>query len=78
MSEFTLTDEHLESARKMGERHARAEQDLDVLFPHDPISDEEDERTLLWKVTGLKLRVEQAPEIITAYEEAYWEVWDND
>lgn len=74
---FETTDEHLARARTMGERHARAEQDLDVLFPHDPITDEDDERTLLWKVTQQKLSVDQAPEIITAYEEAYWEVWNE-
>jgi len=78
MSAFESTPAHLESARAMGERHAKAEQNLDVLFPSDPITDEEDERTLLWKVTGEKLRTEQAPELITAYEEAYWEVWDAD
>lgn len=75
---YSVTDEHLEIAAKMGKRHAEAEQALDVLFPHDPITDEDDERTLLWKVTGLKLSSEQAPELITAYEEAYWDVWNAD
>ena len=36
----TPTNEQLDRARQMGERLARAEQALDVLFPSDPISDE--------------------------------------
>ena len=74
------TNEQLERARQMGERAARAEQALDVLFPSDPISDEEDIRFLAFRVTGEKLEPTSfAAEMIAAtYEEGYWEVWDAD
>ena len=74
------TNEQLDRARQMGERHARAEQALDVLFPSDPISDEEDIRSLAFRVTGAKLEPTSfAAEMIAAtYEEGYWEVWDAD
>ena len=76
-----ITDQHIETAERMGAQHARAEQDLDVLFPADPLDSDDDRRDLLWKITGAKIGTEddeRADDLLRAYEEAYWNVWDED
>ena len=80
MTQEVPTNVQLDRAREMGERHARAEMALDVPFPSEPISDEEDIRSLAFRVTGEKLDPTSfAAEMIAAtYEEGYWEVWDAD
>ena len=80
MTKYELRDSDTERAFEMGKRHAEVEQELDVLFPSEPMVEEEDIRSLAWTVTGQKLDPEspEAATLAAHYAEGYWEVWDND
>lgn len=79
-----ITERHKELAYEMGKRHAEAEKALDVLFPTEPLEDEEDVRTLFWKITGEKVsekhygEIDEPDSLAASYEDGYWEVWNAD
>jgi hypothetical protein len=76
---FVLTETHLERARTMGRNHALVEQELGRAEAHPNPLDEEDIRTIAWDITTVKLDPEsdEAIEIANAYEDAYFEEWEN-
>lgn len=77
---FTLTDEYLDTARRLGVIHAKGEIGLDVESASDaPLEDEEDEFWLVWKVTGEKLDRDSEDHdlIIQAYTDSYYETWED-
>jgi len=76
---FVLTDRHIELAERAGRTHAEAEYLMGNPGPSEPVLDEEDIRKLVFTVTGEKLDIDsdEATFIVTAYEDAYYEEWEN-
>lgn len=74
---FSLTEHHLELASKAGEVHAEAEFLMGNPGPVEQVLDEEDQRKLVYTVTGVKLALDsdEATFIVTAYEDAYYDAW---
>ena len=74
---FVLTDHHLELANRSGTVHAYSEILLGNTAPNEPVLDEEDQRSVVFSVTGAKLALDsdEAREIISAYEDGYFEGW---
>lgn len=75
---FTVTEHHIELAANAGKIHAETEIFLGNPAPSTPLIDEEDERDLVFRVTGEKLPLDtdNAAFIIEAYENAYYDVWE--
>lgn len=78
MTGFVLMPSHLDHAYHLGAVHANAEISLGVERPDDVGLDEEDRRSLVFNVTGVKLDPEDdiSLMVIQAYEDAYYEAWE--
>lgn len=80
---FTLTSQHVSLATKAGRTHAEAEHKLGLAvrdaIEKDPLTDEEDQRALVFAVTGQKLDVngDDSKDLIAAYEDGYFDYWEE-
>lgn len=79
MTNFTLTETHLNRASTMGRNHAKVERELGRTTPHPAPLDDEDIRTIAWDITTVKLEPDSDDAIMLAqaYEDAYFEEWEN-
>jgi hypothetical protein len=80
LTNFTLTEAHLDRARLMGRNHAFVERELGVTAPSPAPLDEDDIRQVAWEITTVKFDpdADEAIMLATAYEDAYYDAWEDD
>lgn len=79
MTNFVLTETHLDRARTMGRNHAKVEKELGRTDAHPNPLDDEDIRTIAWDITTVKLDPDsdEAIMLAVAYEDAYFDQWEE-